>query len=109
MKLERTVEATGKILGVEVSFIATTWSVERKQGGMFVKGHGIMMTKTGERAEAHGSGIASMNTDGSWKVRGARYFRTNSNTLKKLNDAAIIFEIEMGPGESYLDKMWEWK
>jgi hypothetical protein len=109
MKLERTIDAKGKIYGTEVSFLATTWSMERPHGGMYTKGHGVMMTMNGEKAEATGSGIGSMKKGGGWSVRGARYFQTTSPALKKLNDAAILFEIEILPDGTYHDKMWEWK
>jgi hypothetical protein len=109
MKLERTIEAKGKILGTEVTFIATTWASERPHGGMFVKGHGIIMTKNGEKAEARGSGISFPSKGGGWSVRGARYFQTSSAALKKLNDAAQLFEIEVDADGTYHDKMWEWK
>jgi hypothetical protein len=109
MKLERTIEAKGKILGTEVSFLATTWSVERRLGGTFVKGHGIMITMNGEKAEAMGSGVATPIKGGGWSVRGARYFQTSSAALRKLNDVAVLFEINVGPDGVYHDKMWEWK
>jgi hypothetical protein len=109
MKLERTIESKGKILGTEVSFLATTWSVERTHGGMFVKGHGVMMTKSGEKAEARGSGVAMPTKQGGLKVTGARYFQTGSAALKRLNEVVAVFEIEVGPDGSYKDKMWEWK
>jgi hypothetical protein len=109
MKLERTIESKGKIYGTDVTFIATTWAVERQHGGSFVKGHGVMMTKTGEKAEAQGSGISFPTRDGGWTARGVRYFQTGSAALKKLNDVAAVFEIEIGPDGSYKDKMWEWK
>jgi hypothetical protein len=109
IKLERTIEAKGKILGTEVSFIATTFSAERTHGGMFVKGHGILMTKTGENAEAMGSGISIPRKGGGWSARGVRYFQTKSAALKKLNDSALVFEIEIDADGTYHDKMWEWK
>lgn len=109
LKLERTIETKGRVYGTEVTFIATTWAVERPHGGVYVKGHGIMMTKTGEKAEAQGSGISFPTKDGGWMARGIRYFQTSSPALKKLNDVAAVFEIEIGPDGSYKDKMWEWK
>jgi len=109
MKLERTIESKGMIYGTEVTFIATTWAVERPHGGTYVKGHGILMTKTGEKAKALGSGIIFPTKDGGWAVRGARYFETGSAALKALNDVAVVFEIEIAPDGSYKDKMWEWK
>jgi hypothetical protein len=109
MKLERTIESKGTVYGTEVTFIATTWAVERQHGGTYVKGHGVMMTRTGEKVEAQGSGISFPTRDGGWSARGVRYFQTGSAALKKLNDVAAVFEIEIAPDGSYKDKMWEWK
>jgi hypothetical protein len=109
LKLERTIESKGKILGTEVSFLATTWAMERPQGGMFSKGHGVMMTKTGEKAELHGSGISIPGKGPGMNVRGVRYLQTKSAALSRLNNVALVFEIEIAPDGTYHDKMWEWK
>jgi hypothetical protein len=109
MKIERTVEAKGKILGEEVTFIATTWSKERLQGGMFTKGHGIMMTKSGGKATLQGSGISVPKSGPGWSIRGARYLQTSVPSLARLNNVALVFEIELDPDGTYHDKMWEWK
>ena len=108
LKLERTFETKGKILGIEVTFLATTYGMERPQGGMFVKGDGVIMTKTGEKAELHGAGI-SMPAKGGWSVRGTRYLQTNAPALKRLNDVAIPFELEIAADGTIHDKWWEWK
>jgi hypothetical protein len=109
MKIERTLEAKGKILGEEVTFISTTWSREKPQGGMSTKGHGIMMTKKGEKVKLWGSGISVPNSGAGWSIRGARYLQTSAPALSRLNNVALLFEIEIGPDGSYRDKMWEWK
>jgi hypothetical protein len=109
LKLERTIELKGKLLGSEVSFIATTWAVERPQGGMFMKGNGVFMTKNGEKAEARGSAIALPTKTGGWSLRGARYIQTSAESLKRLNTVALVFEIEVSPDGTVHDKMWEWK
>jgi hypothetical protein len=109
MKIERTIEAKGKILGEEVTFIATTWSKERSEGGMFTKGSGLMMTNKGEKAMLHGAGVSTAGKGPGWSVRGARYLQTKSPSLSRLNNVALVFEIEVGADGSYHDKMWEWK
>jgi hypothetical protein len=109
LKLERTIEMKGKILGTEVSFIATTWAAERPQGGMFMKGNGVVMTKSGEKAEARGSAIAFPTKNGGWSLRGARYFQTTAESLKRLNNVALVFEIEVSADGTVHDRMWEWK
>jgi hypothetical protein len=109
MKIERTMEAKGKMLGTEVTFISTIWSREKQQGGMSVKGHGIMVTKTGETAKLWGSGVSIPKTGGGWSVRGARFLQTSTPALSRLNNVAIVFEIDIDEDGTYHDRMWEWK
>jgi hypothetical protein len=109
LRIERTFEEKGKILGTEVSFIATTRSKERLQGGMFTKGDGIMMTRNGEKVTLHGSGITVRGKGAGQSIRGVRYAQTTAPSLIRLNDMALVFEIEITPDGVMLDKMWEWK
>ena len=51
-------ETRGKILGEEVALLATCWVKERPHGGTFSMDHGIVMTKTGGKVMAKGSGIS---------------------------------------------------
>jgi hypothetical protein len=107
--LERTFEEKGKILGVEVTFLATTWGKERDQGGVFTKGIGVLMTKSGERVKLHGSGISMKGKGPGMSIRGIRYAQTSSPSLSRLNDMALVFEIEISPEGVMHDKWWEWK
>ncbi|WP_128693775.1 hypothetical protein [Methanoculleus taiwanensis] len=109
LKIERTMESKGRILGTEVTLLATFWSKERPQGGMFSKGNGIMMTQTGEKAVLHGSGIRVPGKEPGWSMRGVRYLQTSSPALSRLNDVALVFEIEIDPDGTVQDRMWEWK
>lgn len=109
MKLERTIEAKGKVFGEEVTFMATIWSKEKPQGGMFSKGHGIMMTKKGEKVTLWGSGTTTSKGIPVGSIRGARYAQTSAPSLSRLNNVALVFEIEIGADGSYKDKTWEWK
>lgn len=107
--LERTFEEKGKILGVDVTFLATTWGRERPQGGMFTKGIGVLMTKNGEMVKLHGSGITVKGKGPGMSIRGIRYAQTTSPSLLRLNDMALVFEIEISPEGVMHDKWWEWK
>ncbi len=109
LKIERTIESKGKILGTDVTFIATTKSMERPQGGMFTDGNGIVMTLKGEKVILHGSGISITGTGPGMTMRGIRYAQTTSPTLARLNNAALVFELEMMPDGTIHDKWWEWK
>ncbi len=109
LKIERTIESKGKILGTDVTFIATTKSMERPQGGMFTDGNGIMMTLKGEKVILHGSGITIAGKGPGMTMRGIRYAQTTSPALARLNNAALVFELEMLPDGTIHDKWWEWK
>jgi hypothetical protein len=107
--IERTIEEKGKILGIDVSFIATSWSKDRPQGGIFTRGHGIMTTMKGDKARLHGSGISVPGKGPGMSLRGTRYLQTPSPSLSRLNNVALVFEIEIAPDGTVHDKMWEWK
>jgi hypothetical protein len=42
-------------------------------------------------------------------LRGVRYLQTSGAAFKKLNDVALIFEIDIDPDGTTHDKWWEWK
>ena len=109
LKIERTIESKGKILGTDVTFIATIKAKERPQGGMYSEGNGVMMTAAGEKVTLHGSGIGTMGKGGSASMRGIRYAQTTAPALIKLNNIALLLEIEIMPDGTVKDKMWEWK
>jgi hypothetical protein len=108
-EMERTMESKGKLLGAEVTLIATFISRNRHEGGQFQKGHGILTTPDGETAMMHGSGISIPKKGPGMSVRGARYLQTTSLALKRLNNVVLVFEIEVSPDGIVHDKMWEWK
>jgi hypothetical protein len=109
LKHERTIEAKGKILGTEVTFIATTKTWERPQGGMYTRGNGVMMTMKGEKVMLHGSGISVPGKGPGMKMCGVRYAQTASSSLSRLNNVALVFELEVMPDGTVHDKWWEWK
>ena len=109
LKLERTMESKGKILGTDVTFIATITLRERQQGGMYAKGNGVMMTMNGEKVVLHGSGVTVPGKGPAVSTRGVRYAQTTSPSLSRLNNVALVFELESMPDGTIRDKMWEWK
>ncbi|HTY52394.1 MAG TPA: hypothetical protein VMB35_04310 [Methanomicrobiales archaeon] len=109
LKLESTMESKGKILGQDVTFLATFWQMERPQGGMFAKGHGVLMTKDGGKVVLRGAGVSMPAKGGGWTGRGARYAQTTVPALKRLNEVPIVFELEISPDGMVKDKWYEWK
>ena len=109
LRIEKTMESKGKVLGVDVTFIATLKARERPQGGMYAEGNGMLMTATGEKVTLHGSGISITGKGQGMSMRGVRYAQTASPAFSRLNNVCLVFEIEMMPDRSVRDKMWEWK
>ena len=109
IKIERTLESKGKILGTDVTFIATIKMRERVQGGMYAEGDGVMMTMKGEKVILHGSGISVAMKGMGWSMRGIRYAQTTAPALSRLNNVALVFELEIMPDGTVHDKWWEWK
>jgi hypothetical protein len=109
LKIESTMETKGKILGQEATLIATFWRMERPQGGMFSMGQGVLMTKDGGKVILRGAGISIPSKGPGMSMRGTRYGQTTSPALKRLNDVAILFEIEVTPDGMVKDKWFEWK
>ena len=109
LKIERSMESKGKILGMDVTFIATVQLRERPQGGMYVEGNGIMMTMKGEKVILHGSGISIAEKGAGMSMRGVRYAQTTSPSLSRLNNVALVYEIETMSDGTIHDKWWEWK
>jgi hypothetical protein len=108
LKIEKSMESKGKILGMEVTFIATIKFRERPQGGMFVSGNGIMTTMKGDKVTLHGSGISIAGKGPGMSMRGVRYAQTTSPSFIRLNNAALVFEIETLSDGTVHDKWWEW-
>ena len=109
LKMESTMETKGKILGQEVTLLATFWRMERPQGGMFSKGHGVLMTKDGGKVILRGAAVSVPSKSPGWSMRGTRYAQTTVPALKRLNESALLFEIEITPDLMVKDKWWEWK
>ena len=109
LKIERTIESRGKVLGTEVTFIATMKAKERTQGGMYSEGNGVLMTMAGEKVILHGSAIGMMGKGGTMSMRGIRYAQTTAPALSRLNNIGILLEIEIMQDGTVHDKMWEWK
>ncbi len=109
LMIERTFEMKGQILGVDATFLATTFLKDRPQGGMFTRGHGILMTKDGGKVKLHGSGISVQGKGPGMSLRGIRYAQTTVPSLSRLNNMALLFEIEITPDGMLHDKWYEWK
>ena len=75
-KMETSFQATGSVLGINVSDTGTYRTVLRSDGTQYGEGQGVMMIRDGEIATWRGHGVGVRNKDGTATYRGALYFQT---------------------------------
>ncbi len=102
-------QATGQLLGVETSTIATYTSVMRPDGTMYGEGEGLLLTAEGEGLSWKGGGVGVLTGEGMGaKYRGAIYYSTESEKLSKLNGIAAVFEYDFDAEGKTHGIIWEW-
>ena len=107
--MEVSVQASGKILGIEAREIVTYWSAVLPNGFLYGEGRGFVMTKDGDRATLIGQGTGKFKPGGGVSYRGAVYYQTASSKLARLNGTALVFEYETDANDNTSVKSWEWK
>ncbi len=108
-KVEVSLEASGKLLGIETNEIITYWSEARPDGSLYGEGQGIAITQDGEIATWKGQGAGKFVGGGAVSYRGAVYYSTASPKLARLNTVAAVFEFEADASGNTHSKLWEWK
>ena len=107
--VEVSFEESGKMLGVNVSGFGTYSSVVSNDGSIHGGGQGVIMTQDGDMISWKGSGAGKFKEKGAVSYRGILYYRTNSQKLARLNNAAGVFEYEVDAEGKTQTKVWEWK
>ena len=109
LKVEVSFQASGSILGVEMSDMATYISILRPDGTLYGTGQGIVMTSDGEAFPWAGSGIGWPAGSGmAASYRGAVYYRPSSERFARLNRLAAVFEFDVDENGQTTGKIWEW-
>ena len=110
VKVEVSLQAQGKILGVQETSMWTYWSKTRSDGTIYGEGQGFMTTKDGDVIHLTGSGACrAAGSDGSVRYRGAVHFHTASLKLAKLNGTVGVHEYDVDAEGNTVGKIWEWK
>ena len=100
-KMETSFQATGSLLGTDITETGTYWSVVRTDGTLYGEGQGVVMGKDGKMATWVGQGVGTMKKGGTVSYRGAVYYQTSSQKWSRLNKVAAVFEYEVdGQGNS---------
>lgn len=109
-KLEVSFQGAGKLLGQDVSEVASYISTLMPSGVFNGVGQGLVTTKKGEVATWSGTGVGKPTGNGmaaSW--RGSICYQTMSHSLAGLNKIVAIFEFEVDDHGNTSGKLWEWK
>jgi hypothetical protein len=109
LKVEVSVEDSGKVFGIETNGIVTYWAQTRADGSLYGEGQGVLMTKDGDMATFKGQGVGRFTGGGAVSYRGAVYYSTASAKLTRLNTIACVFEFDVDADGNTHTKMWEWK
>jgi hypothetical protein len=112
-KVEYSFSADGKMRDIEITHMATFWTIPRANGILYGEGQGVITTKDGQdMATEIGRGIGQL-TDGGKKVRfrGCFFYKTSSTSTGKLsflNNTVGIFEYVGDNSGNTSYKVWEW-
>ena len=99
----------GRLLGIEVTNIATFSGVMRPDGTLFVEGQGVVMANDGGTASLIGQGSGRFTASGGVSYRGAIYGESATGSLARLNSMIIPFEAEADADQNISWRFWEWK
>ena len=107
--LEVSLQAAGRIQGVEHTSIWTYTSTTRADGSIFGEGRGVLTTAAGDIVHVVGRASDQSGGPGSpTHYRGAFHFQTNSEKYARLNGIAAVFEYDVEADGSTKGKIWEW-
>jgi hypothetical protein len=95
LKVESSMQATGTLVGIEVTNIATIWSVRRPDGTLYIDGQGVVMARDGGTANFVGWGFGRLTATGGVSHRGAINCRSATGSLARLNSTIIPFEAQV--------------
>jgi hypothetical protein len=111
VKMEVSIEGSGKALGVDATNTGTFAAFERVPGQMYAEGQGIVMTADGESAIWNGHGVGHPTGDGmGLSVRYSVAFQASpTGKLASLNGVLGVGEFESKADGSWTDTNWEWK
>ena len=108
-KIEVTTQSTGKLLGVETRGNTTYCAGIRPDGTLYGEGQGLLIGKGGEQATWKGAGVGRLLDGGAVNYRGAVYYYSESQSFRRLNAVALVFEYSADADGNTKSKLWEWK
>lgn len=109
-KMEVSEQASGTVLGVEATWIATSTSVQKANGVVISEGEALITTTDGEIVMVKKSGIGWFTGKGrKASRRGVFFHNTQAQRLSSLNKMVGVWEFESEENGDWHVKVWEWK
>jgi hypothetical protein len=111
VKLEITIQESGKVYGLDGMNMGTYTAFERVAGQIYGEGQGIISTADGESAIWNGHGVGRMTGNGmgmSFRFSIA-YQAPPTGKLARLNEVLVIGEHEVDNDGNTQTRYWEWK
>jgi hypothetical protein len=108
-EVEVSFEASGTVLGTDVTDLGTYLSVVQPNGALYGEGQGVIMTPQGDLIQWTGAGRGRFTEQGGISFRGAVYYQTSAEKFARLNGVAIIYEHESDRDGGVITRYWEWK
>jgi hypothetical protein len=111
VKMEVTIQESGKVCGVDTTNIGTYVVFERVPGQIYGEGQGILQSTEGEGAIWKGHGVGKMTGKGmAMAIRfSVAYQAGPSGKLSRLNDVLVIGEHDVDEAGNTKTTFWEWK
>ena len=111
VKMEITIQETGKIFGLDGMNMGTYTAFERVPGQIYGEGQGLVSTSDGETAIWNGHGVGRMTGEGmSMSFRfSVAYQASPTGKLARLNEVLVIGEHEVDADGNTKTTFWEWK
>ena len=111
-KIEHTFTEEGKFKDIEITMVATFWTIPVGKDVVYAEGQHIITTKDGQAtATLMGYGLGRVNNESkSNNYRGSFFYKSSSkDKLAFLNNMVGIFEAEVDESGNGVVKVWEWK
>jgi len=109
-KRETSEEASGRILGIEATWLATSVSKQMPNGVVMSEGEAVITTVEGETISIKKSGIGwSTGRGRKASRRGVFFHNTQSARLARLNRVVGVWEFESEENGEWHVNVWEWK
>lgn len=109
-KMEISEQASGRFLGAEAKWVATSTSTPMPNGVVMSEGEALVTTADGDTVKIKKSGIGWSTGKGrSASRRGVFFHSTQSKKLARLNRVVGVWEFESEENGDWHVKVWEWK